>query len=138
MALADGLALLHAKLAALAPIDGVSIGDPLNRSTWRIDFSASATQAQKDAANAFIATVTLADLKPWVISANDFLGRFTAAEQTALWNGLAGHPVILGQLILWIAGGQVDLTAAGVKTRMDQLVSFGIITAARETAILTP
>jgi hypothetical protein len=132
------IALLHAKLAAVCPIDGVSIGDPLDRATWRIDFSANATPQQIAAAQTFIAGVTLADLRANVIAASDFLGRFTVAEQTALWAGLAARPAILGQLILWIAGGRVDLTGSSVKTRMDQLVSFGIITAARETAILTP
>jgi hypothetical protein len=130
--------LLHTKIAAVCPIDGVSVGDPLDRSTWRIDFDPAATPQQIAAAQALILTLTLADLRPNVIAARDFLDRFTAAEQTALWAGLAARPAVLGQLLLWIAGGHVDLNAAATKARLDVLVTAGVITAQRETAILTP
>ena len=50
--------LLHAKIAAVCPIDGVSIGDPADPKTWRIDFSVSATPAQMAAAQAALAAIT--------------------------------------------------------------------------------
>lgn len=41
---------LHAAIAAVAPINGVSVPDPLNRATWVISFQASATPSQISAA----------------------------------------------------------------------------------------
>lgn len=41
---------LHAAVVAVAPIHGVAIVDEQDRSTWRIDFDASATQEQRGAA----------------------------------------------------------------------------------------
>lgn len=38
---------LHTKIAEVAPIDGVSVGDPNNKSTWKVFFQAAATALQK-------------------------------------------------------------------------------------------
>lgn len=46
---------LHEQIAAICPIDGVSIGSYSDKTTWRIDFSLSATAQQKAAAMAVIA-----------------------------------------------------------------------------------
>jgi hypothetical protein len=43
---------LTRELAKVCPIDGVLIRDAFDKNTWRIDFSATATAAQKDAATA--------------------------------------------------------------------------------------
>jgi len=43
---------LHDLIAALAPIDGVSIGKRSDKTTWRIDFKPEATEQQKAAAQA--------------------------------------------------------------------------------------
>lgn len=51
-------ALLHAKIAAICPIDGVAIGDPANPATWRIDFAKTATVTQIAAAQAQLALIT--------------------------------------------------------------------------------
>lgn len=45
---------LHDKIAAVAPIYGVSIGSPTDKSTWRIDYMDEATDAQKEAAQAVV------------------------------------------------------------------------------------
>lgn len=50
--------LLHAKIVAVCPIDGVAIGDPANPATWRIDFSVGATVQQIVAARAQLALIT--------------------------------------------------------------------------------
>ena len=50
--------LLHAKIAAVCPIDGVAIGDPNNIATWRIDFAVSATPQQIAAAKSQLALIT--------------------------------------------------------------------------------
>ena len=43
-------AQLEQALRAVCPIDGVSLGNLADKSTWRIDFHASATSAQRRAA----------------------------------------------------------------------------------------
>lgn len=47
---------LHDALAAVAPIDGVLVGNPADKTTWRIDFRPSATADQKVAAANVIAS----------------------------------------------------------------------------------
>ena len=49
-------AKLYNAIAAVCPVVGLSIGDRNNRATWRIDFAPEATQQQKDAAAAVIAS----------------------------------------------------------------------------------
>ena len=57
MALTQAASLLHAKIAAVCPIDGVAIGDPADVKTWRIDFAVGATPAQQAAAQAALAVI---------------------------------------------------------------------------------
>jgi hypothetical protein len=51
---------LHAVIAVVCPIDGVAILDPILH-TARIDFSSSATNPQKTAANSALATFDWSD-----------------------------------------------------------------------------
>lgn len=51
---------LHAAIAAVCPIDGVSIGRKNDKATWRIDFTDVATDAQRDAARAVMNTFDVA------------------------------------------------------------------------------
>jgi hypothetical protein len=46
---------LHEAISVVAPIDGVSIGDPENRATWSINFKAEATSDQITAAQTVLA-----------------------------------------------------------------------------------
>lgn len=45
---------LDVKIKKVAPIDGVSIGQIDNKSTWRIDFKPEATPAQRRAAQGVV------------------------------------------------------------------------------------
>ena len=47
----DHLAL-HRAIAAACPILGIAIADPDDKATWRIDFDPSATEPQREAAQA--------------------------------------------------------------------------------------
>ena len=47
---------LHAQIAAVAPIVGVSIGRKEDKLTWRIDFAPEATQPHRDAAAGVVAS----------------------------------------------------------------------------------
>ena len=51
---------LHAQVAEVAPIIGVSIGRQNDKGTWRIDFAPEATQAQRDAAASVVAAFDVA------------------------------------------------------------------------------
>lgn len=51
---------LHERVATVAPIVGVSIGRRDDKATWRIDFAAEATQAERDAAAAVVASFDVA------------------------------------------------------------------------------
>ena len=53
---------LHKGIAAVCPIDGVSVGDPADKKTWRIDFSPNATPAQQAAARALLSAWVYADV----------------------------------------------------------------------------
>lgn len=46
---------LAQKIALVCPIDGVSIKDPTDKTTWRIDFRTAATADQRTAAHAVVA-----------------------------------------------------------------------------------
>lgn len=49
--------VISVAVSAVAPIDGVSIGDFNDRSTWRIDFADNASPAEKAAAADVLATL---------------------------------------------------------------------------------
>lgn len=51
-----GLLYLHDAVSAVCPIDGISIGKAADKSTWRIDYKATATAAQRAAAAAIVAS----------------------------------------------------------------------------------
>jgi len=90
---------------------------------------------------AVTATPTYADIPaPTTISSAAFQGRFTDAEQAAIWKAAAQDATgaIGAGLTKGLTAGTVDLTSSVVKTWMDSLVTAGAITADRETAILTP
>ena len=45
---------LSKAISAVAPIDGVSVGKKIDKTTWRIDFKPEATQPQRDAAQGVV------------------------------------------------------------------------------------
>lgn len=84
--------LLHTKIAAVCPIDGVAIGDPNNPATWRIDFGVSATAQQIAVAKSQLALIT-----PALLARADATVQAAVAAQpdplaTAKANALASLP----------------------------------------------
>ena len=132
--------LIHDAIAAVCPIDSVSIGSYTDSTTWSVAFSPSATPQQIAAANALIPTIVVADLRPTVLSAAQFQARFTQLEQGAIWAAAAKDTTgsIGAGLTLGLTAQQIDLTDAVLKAWMDGLVLAGAITSQRETEILTP
>jgi len=55
------LVLDKALRTALIPIDGVSVGDPRDRATWRVAYAKDATDDQRLAGNLLVATIDPAD-----------------------------------------------------------------------------
>lgn len=47
--------VLHESVSAVAPINGISIGNPSDKSSWRIDWAEGATDEQKAAVAALVA-----------------------------------------------------------------------------------
>lgn len=54
---------LHERIAAICPITGVSIGDPADKRTWRVDFGPGSTPQQRADAAAVITAWTDDDWK---------------------------------------------------------------------------
>lgn len=87
---------LDAAIKEVCPIDGVSIGLPGDKSTWRIDFATNATALQKAAAMVVLqqfdpnAPDSPPPVQPQIDKLVDLLeqkGVVTAEEKTALFQG---------------------------------------------------
>ncbi len=83
------------------PIDGVSIGDPLNRATWKALYGASATPAQRTQGDNLLTTVDpqdptiLAEIKADVASSLDPDVVFALGQ--ALWEAIPAPVTTLAQ-----------------------------------------
>jgi hypothetical protein len=126
--------LLHDAIAAVAPIDGVAVGIPTDKTTWRIDFQTSATDEQKQAAAAVVAAFDPNAAPAPVLSYLQFRALFTAAENAAIMTAAQANHVIM-DWILQAVGAQIDFSNPTVKAGLDALVAAGLITADREAAI---
>ena len=127
------LVKLHDAIAAVCPIVGVSIGDPGDKTTWRIDFDAEATDAQKAAAQA----VVLAYVESPPAPQFDFLGfvaLFTADERAAIFG--SDDPDVK-QFTFMAAGSPIlHLDDARVIGGVGYLASMGLVASGRIAAIL--
>jgi hypothetical protein len=76
---------------------------------------------------------------PGVIPVNAFWARFTPTEQAAIQTASATTPSIAQAMTFAMLIGQVNLLGGPIVTAwMANLVTAGVITSARSTAILTP
>jgi hypothetical protein len=76
---------------------------------------------------------------PSVISVQAFWARFTPTEQAAIEAAAATTPAIAQAMTFALVVGAVNLLTGPIVTSwMASLVSAGVITSARSTAILTP
>jgi hypothetical protein len=83
---------LHKWVSAVCPIDGVSVGDDSDRSTWSVQYAEEATQEQKDAADAALLTFVGSDA-PDSVSARQFKLQLLASgllDQVDAW--IASQP----------------------------------------------
>lgn len=85
------------------PIDGVSIGDPLDRSTWQAFYRPIATAAQRAQGDALLLTidpqdpVTVAEIKQ-DIAVGDATKDLIASVAQALWEAIPAPTLTLAQL----------------------------------------
>lgn len=76
---------------------------------------------------------------PSIIPVAEFWARFFPAEQVAIQTAAVSNPAIAGAMAFAAVIGQVDLLAGPIVSSWTaNLVSAGLITAARRSAILTP
>lgn len=79
------------------------------------------------------ACVAFVDPSPTrVVTVDTLFNLFTPTEQAAVLANAAAHR----QLILWMTRGVIDLNSPAATTAFNQLVSAGILTSARATALL--
>ena len=64
---------LFKAVAQVAPIVGISVGDPNDRDTWRIDFAEGVTDEEKAAAQAMLASFDVPPPVPVAVSDRQFL-----------------------------------------------------------------
>jgi hypothetical protein len=68
----------------------------------------------------------------------EFMARFTANEQTAIATAAQANASVLLWMLKLSGATFVDLADPQTKAGIDALVTAGLLTAERETAILTP
>lgn len=124
---------LDAAVRSVCPaLQGIAIGDPADRTTWRLDFGPGATDAQRQAAQQ--AMMGYAD--PTVRTVFDpetlITTLFTPAEQL----GFTAKPqgVLFATLIA--ASQSIDITSASFKADIGQAVAGGFLTQARADQVL--
>lgn len=86
-------ARLHEAVAAVAPIHGVGVGHPGDKRTWRIDFRAEATKAQRTAARAVLDAFDWHAVPPAAVKAEAgrrILARFPEFKQRNAPRGTPG------------------------------------------------
>ena len=75
---------------------------------------------------------------PTKLAPLDFMHRFTDAELTAIYTAAQSNVPVAIYIGKCTAAGYIDLLDPLTKSGLDALVSAGLLTAARETTILTP
>src|SRR5437899_12475242 len=97
---------LHKAIAAVCPIDGVSVGDPNDKSTWRIDFSGQPTDQQKVSAQSVVGTWNIgATPVPEVISDRQFFQQLAVLGIISQDEALASNAAVIPPPLLNIING---------------------------------
>lgn len=137
--------LLHDQIAAVCPIDGLTIDNWSDKTTWTIFFDPSATAAQKQAAASVVAAIDVTTLvlytaQVWqlqaVMSASTWTGPTWTQVTTAVQN--SGNATMIaffthpGNLIpsnsttLAALGTQLGMTAAQITSLVQQASAISL------------
>jgi hypothetical protein len=124
---------IHAKLAAVAPIDGISIGSSTDKSTWIIQFQDSATDAQKTAAQAVLDAIDLTDtplaMAHKSIPVATFYDRLTDAERAALESSEDATVIAWRKKLPYCSIIEIDTEES--EAMQSHMVTLGLFTSAR-------
>lgn len=94
---------IHNAVAAVCPINGISIGDISDRATWRIDFAANAGEQQKAAAQGVIDNLDVSAAPvPQSISDRQFFQQLAAAGIITPDQALASNAAVIPAPLLTI------------------------------------
>ena len=105
------VAKLHEAIAAVCPIQGVSVGNAADKGTWRIDFDPAATQQQKTAAQAALAAFSAAADEADEQAAKDRVVALEAASRSdTIVNNL--RSMTFQQAEDYVNAGVTDLASA--------------------------
>ena len=127
---------LYDAIAEVSPVVSCSVGKSDDRSTWKWEPGAGATQEQKDAGDNVVATIPIEPLH--TVPTGDFIARFTNAEYLALqkrrttdngkmakdWDNVTSDP-------------SINMNKKKTQTMKANLVADGILTQARADEIFT-
>jgi hypothetical protein len=130
---AEAAVLAAVPREAFGGISFVKIDD---KSTWRINFSETATKAERDAAEAALAGFDPTTVKPpRRVDFEDALDRLTDQEWSDLQSAIAGNV----RLARWYerakTRGSIDLSDPEVKTALAAVVGAGLFTKQRLSTI---
>lgn len=127
---------LHDLVESAAAIDGVSVGAFDDKATWRIDFADSATQTQRDAAQAVIDNFAVESVaQKNLIAKEDVLTRLGDEKIAAILNSEdIGVKVWLEK---FRAGSDpINLNDPRVAVGFDTLIAAGVVDAADVARVL--
>jgi hypothetical protein len=126
--------LLRDTLNEVCPIESVNVGHPTDRTQWTFIAKPEATQAEIDAANALLQTVSMTPVVE--IAVSDWIGRFTNAEYRAAiaqtWRQTGGNAKTWDIVVSQRAINPARKKVQALKT---SLVADGILTQARANEI---
>lgn len=112
--------ILHQAIAGVCPFNGVSIGDPADKGTWRIDFTATASEQQKAAAQEVIDSFDVsATPVPQSISDRQFFQQLAIVGIITTDQALASNAAVIPAPLLTI----IDAMPADQQFAAKMLVS---------------
>jgi hypothetical protein len=136
------IAALNNAVAAVCPIDGLAVGDPADKATWRIDFDPSATDQQRQAAQAALAAfdpATLTAPVPVRPTPRQWLERLSPQTQLGLETAALSNATVS----LWLrkatgASDGIDVTLQETKDGVAAMVTAGLLTTDEQATLLAP
>lgn len=134
--MADLATYLYDAVAAICPINGVSIGDSGDRATWHIDYAAVASAGQRKAAAGILAALDPAKLPmSRLISKTGLLDRIGPAAIDAV---LAADNATVKRWLEYFRAAKdpLDVSLPRMQAGFAALVAAGLLTAEQRDALL--
>lgn len=129
--------LLHQAIAAICPIHGIAVDDPLNKETWEISFAEEATKTQRKAAQTVVDNFD-PETPTSIVPYQDFFNRFSAEQRAAIWAAAGLNPWIGAGIMAGLSSGSIDLKDPNFGLWMGALVEQGVMTQAEAEELSKP